>query len=81
MKQRGANTVRATAKRAKDYRWGNLNPDEWTGKVKLMTHPAYGERYFKDDDVENRLGRGWVVVDFVDPTKQAVRGPGRPRKE
>ena len=81
MQQRGANAVRATPKRTKDWRWGNIDPEEWAGRVKLMTHPAYGERYFKDEDVANRESRGWIVVEYSDPTVPTKRTPGRPRKE
>lgn len=81
MKQRGINTVRATRTTSTDDRWGSLDPDEWMGKVKCMTHPAYGERYFKNDEVANRESRGWVVVEYVDPTKPIKRPPGRPPKK
>ena len=67
--ERGDNAVRATASKEKDHaRWGGLDPDEWTGKVKLMSHPAYSERYFKNEDVANRESRGWTVIQYVDPT-------------
>ncbi len=69
VRQRGDKAVRATASKEKDEaKWGGLDPDEWTGKVKLMGHPAYFERYFPNEQVENRKGRGWTVIQFTDPT-------------
>ena len=67
IEQRGKNAVRARSVQI-DPRWGGLDPDEYTGKVKLMEHSAYGERYFRNEDVENRKSRGWVVVEYSDPT-------------
>ena len=55
-----------------DPRWGGLDPEEDTGNVKMMYHPAYGERYFRNEDVENRESRGWEVVAYTDPTQPTV---------
>lgn len=74
--KRGDNAVRATASKEKDYaRWGGLDPDECMGKVKLMGHPAYFERYFKNEDVANRESRGWTVIQFTDPTLPVATSP------
>ena len=51
-----------------DPRWGGLDPEKYTGKVKLMEHPAYGERYIRNEDVKNRESRGWTVIEYRDPT-------------
>jgi hypothetical protein len=67
-KTRGDNTMRQRAKVPKDVRWGNYDPDEWVGRVTVMAHPAYGELFFPTEDVESRTKRGWVVVEYVDPT-------------
>ena len=81
MGRRGENAVRATKDTNYDPRWSSLDPDECAGKVKLMTHLAYGERFFLNEDVANRESRGWKVIEYVDPTKMVARSPGRPRKE
>lgn len=81
MVQRGDNAVIATKETNSDWRWGSLDPDEWVGKVSLMWHSAYGERFFPNTEVENRTSRGWVVVEYVDPTKPIKRPPGRPPKK
>lgn len=74
--ERGDKAVRATASKEKDHaRWGGLDPDEWTGKVKLMSHPAYFERYFPNEKVANRESRGWAVIQFTDPTLPRPTGP------
>ena len=74
-KARGNNAVIATRDQHIDPRWGGLDPEENTGKVKLMWHPAYGQRYFRDEDVENREGRGWEVVAYCDPTTPVSAPP------
>lgn len=72
--QRGKNTVRGNVE-PRDPRWGGLDPEENFGKVKLMTHLAYGERFFRLCDVENREGRGWIVVEYRDPTTPVAPSP------
>jgi hypothetical protein len=78
-KTRGSNAVRMKASVPHDVRWGLLNPDEWVGRVTLMQHPTYGELFFKNDEVENRTSRGWVAVEYTDPTIKtptAMQEPG-----
>ena len=67
IEQRGRNAVR-TSTIPPDPRWGGLDPEENMGKVKLMEHSAYGQRYFRNVDVKNRESRGWKVIDYSDPT-------------
>jgi hypothetical protein len=75
--QRGQNAVQGVPQPTQDPRWGGLNPGDYKpGDVKLMYHPAYGERFFRNEDVKNRESRGWEVVDYVDPTM--ARGPANP---
>lgn len=72
--QRGQNAVQGGPQPTQDPRWGGLNPRDYKpGDVKLMYHPSYGERFFRNKDIENRETRGWEVVDYVDPTQ--ARGP------
>ena len=72
--QRGKNAVRGNPEPT-DPRWGGLDPKEYFGKVKLMEHSAYGERYFRTEDVENRESRGWAVVAYRDPTTPIAPTP------
>ena len=77
IQQRGKNAVRANVVPI-DPRWGGLDPEENMGKVKLMTHLAYGERYFRNVDVKDRESRGWKVIEYSDPTTpmQPPQGAG-----
>ena len=74
IEQRGRNAVRGSAEPI-DYRWGGLDPKENWGKVKLMEHVTYGQRYFRLEDVENRQGRGWVLAGYKDPTTPVAETP------
>ena len=67
IEQRGRNAVRSSTI-PPDPRWGGLDPEENMGKVKLMEHSAYGQRYFRNIDVKNRESRGWKVIEYCDPT-------------
>lgn len=60
--------------------WGCLDKETWWGKVTLMQHHAFGQRYVPNDEVQTKLKKGWVVVEFTDPTKPRAKEP-QPKEE